>query len=167
MKGLKVLATLFVAQFDSTAMAEPGQRTFDDVASSPKSAAVRGAARTEQWLNAHRSDRADDPREAVTAIADQGVRLATRTTTRTLNRGHGADHLEGGHVVAEVGRRGVNDQRQAVGIGDHMTLAAFFRPIRGVRSGVAPPKTARTEAESMTAYDRSTSPSLPSRVNKR
>src|SRR5271163_1305676 len=58
------------------------------------------------------------------------------------------------HVV-NIRRRHARRQRDAIGIGQHMMLTARFAAIGGVRAGLRPPKTARTEAESITARDQS------------
>ena len=50
-----------------------------------------------------------------------------------------------------IGRRSLDRQGQTLGIRQHMSFAAIFRTIGGIRSGVRPPKTARTLALSMTA----------------
>jgi len=57
--------------------------------------------------------------------------------------------------VVLVGRGHLRRQGNAVGIGDDMVLAARFAPIRRIGAGLVPPKTARTEAESITARDQS------------
>ena len=66
-----------------------------------------------------------------------------------------------------VGRRDVNDEWDAVRVGDQMAFAASFRPIRGVGPGVGPPKTARMLALSITPSDASIRPARPSRFSKR
>jgi hypothetical protein len=57
--------------------------------------------------------------------------------------------------VMPVRPRGLRGQGDAVAVGDEVMFRAFLAAIGGVGSGVRPPKTARTEAESTTAWDQS------------
>jgi hypothetical protein len=67
----------------------------------------------------------------------------------------------------QIGWRCFDNQGQALGLRQHMTLAACFRTIRRIGAGVCPPKTARTLALSTTARSRWIAPALPSVVSKR
>ena len=49
----------------------------------------------------------------------------------------------------------LNSQWNSAPVANHMTLAAEFGPIGGIRTGALPPKTARTEQLSTTARDQS------------
>lgn len=69
------------------------------------------------------------------------------------------------YVVAIRGGN-LSRQRDAMGVRDHMVLRAFFSAIRGIGTGVRPPKTARTEAESTTARDQSILSAACKCVNK-
>jgi hypothetical protein len=79
-----------------------------------------------------------------------------------LNRWHGVEQSDRGLRIMDVGRRRDNHQRYAPRVSQDVTFAAFFRSIRGVRSGVRPPKTARTLALSMMPKDASSCPRCPS-----
>ena len=57
--------------------------------------------------------------------------------------------------IMAIGCCDLGRQGDAVGVSDDMMLRAFFAAIRRVGSGVCPPKTARTEAESTIARDQS------------
>src|SRR4029450_2603974 len=67
-------------------------------------------------------------------------------------------------TVTRIGGRGLDDQRQARGIGQHMAFTARLGTIGRIRAGVSPPKTARTLALSMTARARLIAPAFPSAV---
>jgi len=58
-------------------------------------------------------------------------------------------------TVMHVGRRQLDAQRQALGIGAKMMFAARFAAVGRVGPGLKPPKTARTLLESTTARDQS------------
>jgi hypothetical protein len=49
----------------------------------------------------------------------------------------------------------LNSQRNSASIANQMALAAELSPIGGIRTGLLPPKTARTEQLSKTARDQS------------
>jgi hypothetical protein len=57
--------------------------------------------------------------------------------------------------VVSVGSCQRGRQRDAVGIGEDVMLRARFTAIRGIRAGLRPPKTARTDVLSTTARDQS------------
>ncbi len=98
----------------------------------------------------------------VTAIALKHVRAKPRPTHTLADRWNRIQQGDGYLAVANVGGRGDQCQRNALGIGNQMAFAAVLRPIRGVRPGVDPPKTARTLALSMIAFEKSTRPLRPS-----
>src|SRR5690606_27873741 len=58
-------------------------------------------------------------------------------------------------------------QRLSPGITNYMPFTAVFRAIRGIGSGMAHPKTARTEALSMMTRDNRIAPRFPRRRNSR
>ncbi len=57
--------------------------------------------------------------------------------------------------IVTIGPSELNSQRDSVTVADQMTLAAELGPIGGTRTGLLPPKTARTEQLSTTARDQS------------
>ena len=59
-----------------------------------------------------------------------------------------------GDVVA-IGAGEDAGERDAIGVGDQVVFAAGSSPINGIGSGLAAPKSARREAESQTARERS------------
>jgi hypothetical protein len=68
------------------------------------------------------------------------------------NRIHQRDQLR---YIVSIGSRQRRCQRDAVSIGEHVMLRAGFAAIRGIRAGLRPPKTARTDVLSTTARDQS------------
>jgi hypothetical protein len=57
--------------------------------------------------------------------------------------------------VVGVRSRQLGRQRDAVGVAEHVMLRPEFAAIRGIRAGLRPPKTARTDVLSATARDQS------------
>jgi hypothetical protein len=161
-----MLRRLFVTDSQSPPVAEPSHRAFNDVSDFAQAAAMGGAAWVQQTLNLHGNNSGDDPGKAVTAIADQSLGLGTRTPSWSLNRGKIPNHLHHRNVVADIGGRGVNQERQPLGLGDDMSFAPVFSAVYGARSGMSPPKMARTDSESTTARRRSISPRRPRRLSR-
>ncbi len=54
-----------------------------------------------------------------------------------------------------IGPGELNGQGHSEPVANQMTLAAEFSPIGGIRTGLLPPKTARTELLSSSARDQS------------
>jgi hypothetical protein len=77
--------------------------------------------------------------------------IAMQGSKRVLQLGfeHG-QHQGHGQIVPKICRRGFDDQHSPLGIDDDVALASAFGTIHGTGSGVRPPKTARTLAESIT-----------------
>jgi hypothetical protein len=163
-KGLKVGSGFLVTEFESSEITEPAQRTFDYVSGFPQSAsvAVPCSARGQQRFDAQHSNECRQHRKAVTSIPLENLRFRAWPTAPSRNGRHAHQHLQCDLIVTRVRWRGPNDQRQATRIGQDVPLAALFRSIRRVRAGMAPPKTARTLALSITARERWTFPALPS-----
>ena len=158
----------FVADLQTPAVAQRGQALLDHVAALARAAAVGGAAGREQRLDPppnHLFDRACKP---VAPVDQQLVGLAPWPTPRALDLRQCVEHRDRRHLVPHVRRGRVDPPRRASGVGHQVALTAVFTAIRGVRPGVAPPFTARTEAESITAVEPSNPPALPRccRINR-
>ena len=83
---------------------------------------------------------------------------ATRTPLPSLftaNLRDGIDQRNQLRYVVGIGARQRGRQRDAVGVGENMMLRSGFAAICGIRAGLRPPKTARTELLSTTARDQS------------
>jgi len=99
------------------------------------------------------------------ALEDSGA--VSWAATGPLDRCNRVEQFYGDLAVGNVGWRCHQCQWQPAGIDDQMAFYALFAAICGVWPRVSPPKTARTEALSMTARERSTPPSLPKVLSTR
>lgn len=170
MKGLEVLRGSFVAQFDAPEIAKPAQRSLHDVAGVAQAAAMLTLGptiRSEQRLDATLLNLLNDRRRTVSRVSLETRGFAAWASAATGYGRNFIEHRQGPVPIRLIGRPRLDHQRHAARIGDHMPLAAFFGAIGGIGSGVAPPKTARTEALSMTARDSRIEPRLPKRRNSR
>lgn len=108
--------------------------------------AARSQQTNDQSLHHHR----DDPRETVGAITLNGFRFpvlfafAIRHLRELIK--HRLEHF----LVALVRWPCLHNQRDPMFVADQVAFTAIFPAIRGIRAGVRPPKTARTEALSTT-----------------
>jgi len=75
MKGAEMYSGSFVTQFESTVVAEPRQRAFDNIPCFAQSAAMRTATRRQQTGDHHADDQLDGPDKAISTVALQGLWL--------------------------------------------------------------------------------------------
>jgi hypothetical protein len=170
MKGLKVFRGSFVAQLETAEVSEPTQGSFHDVAGSTQAAAMLTlgpAVRSEEWLDATLLDLLNDCRRTVSRISLEARWFAAWTTAATSYGRKFIEQRQSPVAIRLIGRPRLDDQRHASRVGNQMPLTAFLGAIRGIGSGVAPPKTARTEALSMTARESRIEPRLPNRRSSR
>jgi hypothetical protein len=81
-----------------------------------------------------------------------------RPSSLSLQRWDGINQREGLLRVVTVRSRQLDGKGNSTPVTNQMALAAQLRPVRGIRSGLRPPKTARTELPSTTALDQSIRP---------
>lgn len=160
-------AALFIAQPQASVLAEPGVGAFHYVAEPAQSAAMWLA-----WFGEERRDSAlsgplDVDGSAIGSITLEQIGLAARATSRALDGRKGIEQWQGGPGIMNIGRSDLHSQWNALRVGQDMPLTTLFRSVRGVRTGVVPPKTARTDWLSMTARERSTCPDRPSTLRRR
>lgn len=146
MHRLPVDADAFVAESQSSEVAEAGQRSFDHVTQLAKAAAVGLARpRREEAVEVQREHQRDHLLRAVGAVAEDRVCVAAWSATRALHRRPRVEQCRQLRFIAHVRGRGLHDQRHAIGIAQDVAFASLFAAIRRVRAGVDPPFTARTD----------------------
>lgn len=170
MKGLKVLGGSFVTQFQTSKIAKPAQRSFHDVAGLAQAAAMLSlgpTVRSEERFDASLPHLLDDRRRAVSPVSLEARWFAAWTSASASHSRNFVEQREGPLLIRLIGGTRFDRQRHSACVGDHMPFTALFGAIRGIGSGMAPPKTARTEALSMTARESRIDPRLPKRRNSR
>jgi hypothetical protein len=170
MESLKVFRCSFVAQFETSEISKPAQRSFHDVAGLAQAAAMLTlgpTVRSEERLDATLLDLLNDRRRTVSRVSLEARRFAAGASAATGYGWNFIEHRQGPVPIRLIGRPRLDHQRNSSRVGNHMPLTAFFGAIGGIGSGVAPPKTARTEALSMTARESRIEPRLPKRRNSR
>ena len=165
-KGLKVRARLLVTELQPPTVPQTGKRLLHHIPLAAEAAAVfRRPSRRQPRTNPPGAHLANDARKPVTPVTIERANASSRPAASALDRRQQLQHLQERLLIPDVRRCRQHQQRYAVAIHDQMAFTAVLRPINGVRSGVAPPKTARTDAESTTASDGSTALSCASRFS--
>ena len=151
---MDVVASL-VADTKTPILMEPRKTTFNDPPIDSKSTAVVSTSSSQNWL--------DTPLTKLLAMWFAVVATITKHRSRTSQRpadlsGNSRDgtyqRQQLSHIVTVCAGQS-HRQRDTIGISYQMVFRAFFAAIRRIWSGFRPPKTARTEAESTTARQKS------------
>ena len=130
------------AQLQSPEVAEPTERAFDDVSRLAQATAVRlgFAQRSQNRFDSQPFDECCQSGRTVSGVALQGFGLGAWPASWPRDGWHIDQEWQRDLVVACIGRRGLDRQRNARRIGQHMPLTAGFRTVRRVRPGVRPQK---------------------------
>lgn len=162
MEGLKEFAAAFVAGGDPAVVLEPRQGSFNNKPQLAQATAMgRIACQGNQRLDSLEHQRQDHLAIAIPPVTLTGYRLMPHIPRSVGQCVESGEECQGRLVIAPVGRRDPDRQRNAMEVGDDVAFAAVFRPVGAVRPGVRPPKNARMDAESMTTCRGSISPKAP------
>jgi hypothetical protein len=134
---------------------QPTERAFDDPPSLAQTTAMRPTFASQSVRDAHRSQPPMMGDTPISPISLHQVGAPARPSCFTANC---RDSLEQGlelATVMHVSSRHLDAERNALGIGAKMMLAARFAAVGRVWPRLKPPKTARTLLESTTALDQS------------
>jgi hypothetical protein len=150
-----MIAAAFVAQLQSAKVAEPTQRALDNVTRSPQPTSMNRLSRErlQQRLNTQCLHLLDQRRASISRVTLESLGLAAGPATWTWNAGHGGHERHCHPTVMRAGGCRPDNQGQALGICQHMAFAPVFRTVGWVRSGVRPPKTARSRCPGQHARD--------------
>jgi len=162
MEPLKMFRAFFITQPQAPAVIEPGQRVLDNHPKATEAGAVcgvLGAAQLGYDPTFARGQNVPQPPISMVALKNSGPE--PRPPARASHRRNGVEQFDGKLSIENVGGCHAQRQRNARGIHDQMAFTAVFGAVRGVRPRMRPPKTARKEALSTTARDRSMPPAFP------
>src|SRR5512135_1901680 len=169
-KGLEVLAEPLITQLQSAEVPHPAERPLDDVAGLAQPAAVllpRLAVRRQQRVDPPLHHGRNDRLDPVRAVTLEHLGPAPRSTTLPAAGRDRVEHLQSQLGIRLVGRSGTDHQGEAGRVGPDGAFAALLAAVRGVRPGVRPPLSARTEALSITARSRLIRPRRPRTRSRR
>ena len=159
------ICSFLIPQAKTTELVQPREGTFYDPAPTSQTAAVFRIAHCEQRRDVTCTKSTADFLCVVGPIFQYAIGATARPTTQALQRRNGIEQRQRlGRVVAI--RAGQFDcQWNATPVTDQMALAAPFSSIGRIRPSLRPPKTARTEQLSTTAWDQSIWPSRESQFS--
>ena len=162
MKTLEHFGGSLVANPQAPGLIKPGHCMFDYDTENTKPRAMRIVF----WSRQHRLDparpcRVDVALPAVTSVAKVFHRATTRTSALSIHRWNSIQQRNRFFAVQDIRRRCFHRQRYAIAIDNHVPLASVLPTVRRIGAGVCPPKTARKEALSATAREKSNRPFLP------
>ena len=160
-----IVATL-VAHTETAKLVEPGQTAFNYVADLSQAAAVSRAALRYERVDIPRQQGQSPGSAVIGPICKQRPRPATGTPRLARHRRHLVNQGDQLCNVVSVRSGERARQRDALSVGEQVMLAAGFAAVRRIRPGLGPPKTARTDALSMTARFQSIWSALFSKFNR-
>lgn len=118
---------------------EVGERALHDPALGAQAGAVLRAAAGYQWFHAEVPDESAVLVVVVAAVAQHHVRVAPGPALLAAHRRHSLEERDQlGNVVAVAAGQG-SSERDAIGVGDQVMLAARPAPINRASSGLDSP----------------------------
>ena len=149
------IRTPFIANSQPTKLMQPGKGTLNYPTSLTQATAISGSSFGQQRFDIQKSQSKPVWLRIIPAITLNNIRSFSRTSLFACYRWNCLNQRKklGNIVTISAGNCGC--KRHSVSIGNYMVLTAVFAPIRGVWAGFLPPKTARMDAESTTAREKS------------
>ena len=144
------LAPPFVPNAQPSVLVQPSDRALDHPAPHAQATVLVGSAMRDLRFDPPRLQHYAVPERVVTFVTDQPRRPAPRAATLAGDGRDRIDHRDQLRDVRFVRRADRNRQWDALGIGDQVMLGALLAAVRGVRTRLGPPKTARTLELSIT-----------------
>jgi hypothetical protein len=149
------VGTAFVTDTQAAELVQPAQGAFHHPAGFAQATAMWPAGARQLVGDAQARQPAVMSATPIGTISLHGGGTLARSTPLATDGGHPQHQGLQLPAVMHVGSGQLHTQRNALGIGEKMMLAARFAAIRRVWPRLKPPKTARTELESTTARDQS------------
>jgi len=154
-KGLMDFGTAFVTNAQAAELMQPTEGAFDHPTGFAQPTAMRPAFACQPSGNSQAVQPTLMRTAAISPIPLHDLRALTRSAGFAAQRWDGQDQGLQLAAVMHIGRRDLDAQRNALGIGAKMMFAARFAAVGRVWSRLKPPKTARTLLESTMARDQS------------
>jgi len=154
------------ADAESVELVQPTEGAFDDPADVPEAWFTVSASGN---LRSDAEPSQDGPERAAveSLVGHEGVRLLRRPTRLSRHRRGVDNQWQGRSDIVGIGRGDLDDQGDAVGVGQQAMLGAASAAIGGIRTGFCPPSGALTELVSITARDQSSWSAVRNRARNR
>lgn len=154
------------ADAESAELVQPTEGAFDDPADVPEAWFTVSASGN---LRSDAEPSQDGLKRAAveSLVGHEGVRLLRRPTRLSCHRRGVDNQWQGRSDIVGIGRGDLDDQGDAVGVGQQAMLGAASAAIGGIRAGFCPPNGALTELVSITARDQSSWSAVRNRARNR
>lgn len=152
------VATTIEADTKTPKVVEPRMSAFYDPAEFAQTTAMFSTTPCDHWPDTTITQSLAMGVGVVAAITVNDPGLAKWSAARAANRGYGVNQWQQLGDVVTVCAGQYDAERHSVGVYEDVVLRTWSRAIRRVWPGFSPAPTARTEEESMAAYERSSWP---------
>lgn len=149
------IITSFITNSQSAKLMQPGKCAFHHPAKYTQAAAVFRSAFCQNRTYAKFVQFVSMWLTVVSSISLNIIRFLTRTTYLACNWRNRSDQWQQLSYIMTIGPGDFHCERDSIGISDNVMFRPQFPSIRCIRTRFRPPKTARTEAESTTAREKS------------
>ena len=159
--------TFFIPYTQTPLIEQPMEGRFYHITEFAKTTAMRCVAFGYQWLDFALSQWFSDLLLGiVSSVGKHFIRPFARTTSWLLDRWNSINQWQSHFRVMDICTGVVYRQRSTLSIHNQVAFRAILTPLRGIRTGFRPPKTARTEQLSMAEQDQSIASANPSSSNR-
>ena len=149
------IITTFITNSQPTKLVQPGKCTLHHPAKYTKATAVFSSAPGQNRIYTQMTQCISMGLTIVGSITLNAIRSLARATHLTCDWRNRLNQRQKLSYIVAVSSCNFYRERDAVGIGDNVMFRPQFPSIRCIRARFRPPKTARTEAESTTAREKS------------
>ena len=149
------IITAFITNSQSAKLMQPGKRSLDHPAENSQPAAVFRSALCQKRIYTQLTQCISMGLAVVSSVTQNTIRSFPRTTYLARNRRNRLNQRQKLSYVMAVGSGDFHCERDTICVGDKVMFRPQFPSIRCIRACFCPPKTARTEAESTTAREKS------------
>lgn len=149
------VAASFITDAKTSILMQPRKATLNNPPINPKTTAVVATSFSQNWLDTPSAKLLAMCFAVVSSVTKHRNRTPKRPANFTCDSRNVVNQRQQLCDIVTVGAGQSHRQRDTVGISHHMVFRALFATIRWVWACFRPPKTARTEAESTTAREKS------------
>ena len=149
------IVTSFIADAKTAILVQPRKSTLNNPPINPQTTAVIGTPLSQHGLDAPLAKFLAVWFAIISSITQHRSRTPKWPADLARNSRNLLDQRQQLGDIMAVGAGQSHRQRDPIGVGHHMVFRALLAAIRGVWACFGPPKTARTEAESTTAREKS------------
>ena len=161
------IVSFFITNPKPPILVQPGKTPLYNPAINPQAAAVFSPAFGQHRDNSFFPQLTAMVFAIIAAISQQAIRFFDGAAHLTGHRGNRLYQRHQLRHIMTIGAGHPDGQRNPLSFRYQMVFRAFFSAIRGIGAGFCPPKTARTEAESTTAREKSIWSACRNLFNKR